>query len=224
MIRAALLSLILCVVPLSAQTHEFDLQPGAGWIDTNIDLTAGDTLHIAATGQLQYSNARQANGPAGLPRGFADLIRNLPVNSAGRGALVGRIGSIEAARPFLIGELMNSQAPVTGRLFLSINQMSLDQATALITSRLSAKQLRPHKPRRDRTSRFLHSLSRSSTPSHAASAIPMTLPATASISFSSVHKTAFSRHSKLPAGSQSTAPKKTPSFAASSPAYRRKPT
>jgi hypothetical protein len=129
MIRAALLSLILCVVPLSAQTHEFDLQPGAGWIDTNIDLTAGDTLHIAATGQLQYSNARQANGPAGLPRGFADLIRNLPVNSAGRGALVGRIGSIEAARPFLIGELMNSQAPVTGRLFLSINQMSLDQAT-----------------------------------------------------------------------------------------------
>jgi len=129
MIRSVVLSLILSVIPLSAQTKEFDVQPGAGWIDTNIDLTAGDTLHISATGQLQYSNARQANGPAGLPRGFADLIRNLPVNSAGRGALVGRIGSIEAARAFLIGELMNSQAPVTGRLFLSINQMSLDQAT-----------------------------------------------------------------------------------------------
>jgi hypothetical protein len=129
MIRAALLSLILCVLPLSAQTHEFDVRPGAGWIDTNIDLTAGDTLHITATGQLQYSNAQQPNGPAGLPRGFADLIRNLPVNSAGRGALVGRIGSIEAARAFLIGEEMNNQAPVTGRLFLSINQMSLDQAT-----------------------------------------------------------------------------------------------
>ena len=101
MIRAAIFSLILCVAPLCAQTHEFDVQPGAGWIDTNIDLTAGDSLHISATGQLQYSNARQANSPAGLPRGFADLIRNLPVNSAGRGALVGRIGSIEAARPFL---------------------------------------------------------------------------------------------------------------------------
>ncbi|MBS1802309.1 MAG: LssY C-terminal domain-containing protein [Acidobacteria bacterium] len=129
MIRAALFSLILCALPLSAQTHEFDVRPGAGWIDTNIDLNAGDTLHITATGQLQYSNAQQPNGPAGLPRGFADLIRNLPVNSAGRGALVGRIGSIEAARAFLIGEQMNSQAPVTGRLFLSINQMSLDQAT-----------------------------------------------------------------------------------------------
>jgi dienelactone hydrolase len=128
MIRSVLLSLIL-TIPMLAQTHEFDVQPGAGWIDTAIDLTAGDTLHITATGQLQYSNARQANGPAGLPRGFADLIRNLPVNSAGRGALVGRIGSIEAARPFLIGELMNSQAPVTGRLFLSVNQTSFDQAT-----------------------------------------------------------------------------------------------
>jgi len=129
MIRAALFSLFLSALTVSAQTHEFDVRPGAGWIDTNIDLTAGDTLHITATGQLQYSNAQQPNGPAGLPRGFADLIRNLPVNSAGRGALVGRIGSIEAARAFLIGEQMNSQAPVTGRLFLSINQMSLDQAT-----------------------------------------------------------------------------------------------
>ena len=129
MIRAALFTVILCVIPISAQTREFDVQPGAGWIDTNIDVTAGDALHISAAGQLQYSNAQQANTPAGLPRGFADLIRNLPVNSAGRGALVGRIGSIEAARPFLIGELMNSQAPVTGRLFLSINQTSFDQAT-----------------------------------------------------------------------------------------------
>lgn len=129
MIRVAILCLFLCVVPLDAQTHDFDVQPGAGWIDTNIDLNAGDSLHISATGQLQYSNAQQANTPAGLPRGFADLIRNLPVNSAGRGALVGRIGSIEAARPFLIGEQMNSQAPVTGRLFLSINQTSFDQAT-----------------------------------------------------------------------------------------------
>ena len=128
MIRAAFLSLILCI-PLYAQTHEFDVQPGAGWIDTAMDLTAGDSLHISSTGQLQYSGARQPNGPAGLPRGFADLVRNLPVNSAGRGALVGRIGSSDAARPFLVGELMNSQAPVTGRLFLSINQTSFDSAT-----------------------------------------------------------------------------------------------
>ena len=46
MIRAAILCLILCVVPVSAQTHEFDVQPGAGWIDTNIDLTATTTVGV----------------------------------------------------------------------------------------------------------------------------------------------------------------------------------
>src|SRR5690242_12687657 len=72
---------------------DLDLQPGGGWIDTGIDLQPGDTVHFAATGTLQYSNARQSNGPQGLPRGFADLIRNLQVNESGRGAVVGRIGS-----------------------------------------------------------------------------------------------------------------------------------
>jgi hypothetical protein len=128
MIRSVLLSLFLCV-PMLAQTRELDIHPAGGWIDTGIDLNAGDTLRISATGQLQYSNAKQANGPAGLPRGFADLIRNLPVNSAGRGAIVGRIGSSDAARPFLVGELMNNQAPVSGRLFIAINETTFDQAT-----------------------------------------------------------------------------------------------
>ena len=128
MIRAAVLALIFAL-PMSAQTREFDIQPSGGWLDTGIDVSPGDALHITATGQLQYSNARQPNGPAGLDRGFADLIRNLPVNQSGRGALVGRIGSSQAARPFFVGEEINSQAPVAGRLFLSINQTSFDQAT-----------------------------------------------------------------------------------------------
>jgi hypothetical protein len=72
-IRAAIFSLILCVAPLCAQTHEFDVQPGAGWIDTNVDLTAGDSLHISATGQLQYSNAQRswaASDPSKRPAPF----------------------------------------------------------------------------------------------------------------------------------------------------------
>lgn len=127
MIRTVLLMLIVSA-PMLAQTREFDIQPGGGWMDTGIDVNAGDTVHISATGQLQYSDARQANGPAGLSRGFADLLRNMPVNSAGRGALVGRIGSSDAARPFLVGELMNNRAPVTGRLFLAINETTFDHA------------------------------------------------------------------------------------------------
>lgn len=128
MIRAAVLSLLL-VAPLFAQNHEFDLAPSSGWVDTNIDLNVGDALHITASGQLQYTGARQENGPAGLPRAFTDLLRTLPVNEAGRGAVVARIGSSDAARPFLVGEEVNYRVPIAGRLFISINQASTDIAT-----------------------------------------------------------------------------------------------
>lgn len=128
MIRTVFLSLLL-TVPLWAQTRELDVPAAFAWVDTNIDVNVGDSLNIKASGQMQYSNARQPNGPAGLPRSFTDLVRVLPSNDAGRGTLIGRIGSSEAARPFLIGELLNYKAPIAGRLFVAINQSSLDQAT-----------------------------------------------------------------------------------------------
>ena len=128
MLRTAMIG-VLWLTPVWAQTKELDLQPGGGWADTGIDLQAGDTIHVTATGQLQYSNARQSNGPEGLPRGFADLIRIFPVNDAGRGAVVGRIGSSEADRPFLIGSEHESRAPIAGRLFVAINESSRDSAT-----------------------------------------------------------------------------------------------
>lgn len=128
MIRTFLMFLFLGL-SLSPQSHELNIAPASGWVDTGLDVNAGDTLKITASGQLQYATARQPNGPAGLPRGFADLIRNLPVNNAGRGALVGRIGASDAARPFYVGELLNYRAPISGRLFLAINEASNDQAT-----------------------------------------------------------------------------------------------
>jgi hypothetical protein len=128
MIRALLLSFVLSV-PLLAQSVEFTVTPSSDWVDTKIDVNAGDSVQITATGQLQYTNAKQASGPAGLPRGYADLMRVLLVNDAGRGALVGRIGSSDAARPFLIGEKVDYKAPIAGRLFLAINESTGDQAT-----------------------------------------------------------------------------------------------
>lgn len=119
----------LLAAPLCAQTREMDMNPGTGWVDTGVDLKAGDTTRITATGQLQYADARQANGPEGLPRAFMDVLRNLPLNDVGRGTLVGRIGNSAAARPFLIGAQYAAQARITGRLFITINQTSLDTAT-----------------------------------------------------------------------------------------------
>jgi hypothetical protein len=128
MLKRAFLILLLAA-PLWAQNREFDLNAASGWVDTGIDLKVGDTSHVTATGQLQYIDAKQPNGPEGLSRAFMDVIRNYPLNEAGRGALIGRIGSGDAARPFLIGAQYSSPARIPGRLFIAINQTSTDNPT-----------------------------------------------------------------------------------------------
>ena len=150
MMRTGLIGFVLALaLPLSPQSKQFDITPGSGWLDTGIDVNPGDSLHITATGQLQYSNARQTNGPAGLPRAFTDVLRALAVNDAGRGALVGRIGSSDAARPFLVGELLNYRAPIAGHLFLAINESAFDQATGsfhVVVQLTAAKAARTQAP------------------------------------------------------------------------------
>jgi LssY C-terminus len=128
MIFAVLLSLFI-TPPSQGGARQLDLQPSSGWVDTGIDLAAGDTIKVTATGQLQYSDAKQANGPEGLPRGFMDLVRILPLNSAGRGTLIGRIGDSAAARPFLLGKEYSGRAPIAGRLYIAINQASADTSS-----------------------------------------------------------------------------------------------
>ena len=113
----------------STQSHELDLKASDGWVDTGVDFSAGDTIKITATGQLQFNNAKQPNGPEGLPRGFSDLVRVFQFNDAGRGALIGRVGTSEAARPFLIGASVTRQAPVAGHLFVAVNLSSMDSAS-----------------------------------------------------------------------------------------------
>ena len=150
MIRTVLLSCLLGTslwAQNTTQTRQLDLQPSDGWVDTSIALSPGDTFDITATGQLQYTGAKTPpNGPDGLARGYADLIKNFPVNSAGRGALVGRIGDNAAARPFLIGSKYSGQSPIGGHLFVAINQSSLDQASGsyhLTISRTAATAQAP---------------------------------------------------------------------------------
>lgn len=109
--------------------RQFDLSGSAVWTDAGIDLKPGDTIKVTATGSFQYPDAQQACGPEGLPRGWKDLIRQLPLNEAGRGSLVGRIGDSAAARAFLLGAKAEHKAPIAGRLFLGINQGSSEQPT-----------------------------------------------------------------------------------------------
>jgi hypothetical protein len=127
--RLSLLSILAAALAAFAQSQsprELDISGATPWTDTGIDLHRGDTLRISATGTLHFAGAKE-NGAGGLARGWLDLVRILPVNEAGRGALVGRIGSSDAARPFLIGPRAEIKAPIDGRLFLGINATSNDQ-------------------------------------------------------------------------------------------------
>ena len=103
-------------------SQEIQLTGDRYWSDTAIDVQAGEHVLITAGGKLRYADAKTDSGPEGLARGFKDLLRILPFNEAGRGALIGRIGDADAAQPFLVGARRDVSAPISGRLFMGINQ------------------------------------------------------------------------------------------------------
>src|SRR5271166_473369 len=111
------------------QTKDFTLDGGTVWTDTGISLQPGQRIVVTADGSLRYSDAKADNGPEGLTRGFKDLIRILPDNEVGRGAVIGRIGDADIAQPFVIGAKKEIAAPVSGKLALGINQMEIDTGT-----------------------------------------------------------------------------------------------
>jgi hypothetical protein len=130
--------------PASSQTpqgkkrisQEVQLTGEASWLDTGIDVQAGEHMLVTATGKLRYADAKDDNGPEGLPRAFKDLLRVLPFNEAGRGALIGRIGDQDIAQPFLIGARRDVLAPVSGRISVGINQTPDDTGDGNYTVRI----------------------------------------------------------------------------------------
>jgi LssY-like putative type I secretion system component LssY len=108
------------------ESKTFTLDGGRVWLDTGIALEPGQHAVITAEGKLRYADAKADNGPEGLTRGFKDLMRILPFNDAGRGAVIGRIGDADVAEPFLVGAHKDVVAPVAGKLALGINQAGSD--------------------------------------------------------------------------------------------------
>jgi hypothetical protein len=106
---------------------EIDIPGSQHWMDSGVEVRAGDSIRITITGNLQYTGSQQ-NGPEGLPRGFKDLIRQFPVNSAGRGTAIARIGDADSAIPFVVGPSKELRANANGHLFIGINQTGNDSA------------------------------------------------------------------------------------------------
>jgi hypothetical protein len=118
-------ALTLCA---TAATKQMKITGDQVWTDTGVDLKPGDTVTITATGTVSVQGGKEA-GPDGLPRGWTELVLQLPNNQAGRGALIGRFGDSPAARAFLVGAQLQRSVPVAGHLFLGINETSAAPVT-----------------------------------------------------------------------------------------------
>jgi LssY C-terminus len=117
-------------------SKDFTLKGDSLWSDTGIDLQPGEHVVFSAKGTFRYADAKSDNGPEGLSRGFKDLLRVLPFNDAGRGALIARIGDADTAQAFLVGSSKDLVSPITGRLALGINQAKSDMGDGTYTVRV----------------------------------------------------------------------------------------
>jgi hypothetical protein len=111
----------------TASKGSYTIQVSASkqWMDTSIDLRAGEKMKFTAEGTVTYAKGNQF-GPEGIPRGFADLIHEYAVPNGGHGELIGRLGSGDVAQAFEVGPGSTFTAPVAGRLFLGLNQSMRD--------------------------------------------------------------------------------------------------
>ena len=118
------------------QTKNFSLDGGKVWTDTGITLEPGQRIVVTADGSLRYSDAKADNGPEGLTRNFKDLLRILPDNSVGRGAVIAKIGDPDIAQPFAVGAKKEVIAPISGKLNIGINQAESDTGTGSYTVKI----------------------------------------------------------------------------------------
>ena len=109
---------------LSSRKGSYTFTVSTGdWTDTGVTVTLGDQLDFTATGTVTVSDGHSAT-PDGNERGWKDLVRQFPLNSANSGALIGRIGNGDASVPFLIGASKQVDVPTSGKLYLNVNLSS----------------------------------------------------------------------------------------------------
>ena len=99
---------------LAAAATSIEVPGNGGWVDTGVDLRAGDQINFTATGNLTLAAGRSV-GPEGQPRGFRDVLKSYLANDAGLGALIGRMSSDDTAIPFLIGPYKQYQSLASGQ-------------------------------------------------------------------------------------------------------------
>lgn len=114
----------------STKSYTIELPASQQWVDTKIELGAGEKLLITADGSVTYANGKSF-GPDGLPRSIKDVVHEYAVPEGTHGAVIAQVGSGAEAHPVVIGESNEYEAPVAGRLFIGINQSMKDADGAM---------------------------------------------------------------------------------------------
>ncbi|HEY0161077.1 MAG TPA: LssY C-terminal domain-containing protein [Edaphobacter sp.] len=101
------------------QSYEFTLKD-AEWFDTGVTVSAGETASFTSSGEITLVDSRKVD-PDGIDRGWKDLLRQFPANSAKIGSVVARVSDIGATVPFPVGSSGQVTMPTTGKLYLCVN-------------------------------------------------------------------------------------------------------
>ena len=111
--------------------------------DTGIDVRSSDQITFSASGTVVAGQRAGSVTPdGGRSTGFGSIIGTRPVPSAGVGALIGYIRTIDgqASQPFFVGSNLTFTAPVDGRLFLLINDDNYNDNSGRFTVRIRLNQ------------------------------------------------------------------------------------
>ena len=108
--------------PPHKQSYDFTVDK-TDWVDTGVYVQAGEQATFTATGEFTLADGRVATAD-GTDRGWKDLVRIYPLNSAKVGALIGRVSDVGASVPFSVGASGEVTMPTAGELFLGVNATS----------------------------------------------------------------------------------------------------
>ena len=96
--------------------HVIVVNPTQRWIDTGIDLVAGENITVQSEGTIRLSGNSNDSSTAG---GANRRAANAPMPNHPAGALIARVGS---GAPIFLGDTTGARNVTTGgRLYLSVN-------------------------------------------------------------------------------------------------------
>jgi len=112
------------------QTRNIDVSLEANWIDTGVDLKRGERIRVDATGTIYAGRTRIS------PAGLSSTDPSAPLPRAAEGELIGVIGNDYDSPIIEIGASREFMADRAGRLFLTVNRSSYNDARGVFKAQI----------------------------------------------------------------------------------------